>query len=309
MTNKVPTAIKIDRPTVMTIGTFDGVHIGHQKILQRLVNQARQHNWHSLVLSFFPHPRMVLQNDSNIKLLNTIKEREELLRQYGLDHLIVKEFTTEFSNMSAKDFVKNLVVDELKAKKIIIGYDHHFGKNRSANIEDLKVFGKDYGFDVEEIEAQDIKDVAVSSTKIRSALQDGLIDVANSYLGYNYMLTGMVIQGKGLGRKMDFPTANIHIAEDYKLIPKNGVYVVKSTINGAIHFGMMNIGTNPTVDGSKQSIETHFFNLSDDLYARELKIELLKRLRDEVKFDGIESLKSQLKKDREQAISYVESHE
>lgn len=300
---------KIDQATVMTIGTFDGVHIGHRKILQKLVANAEKHNWLSVVLSFFPHPRMVLQKDASIKLLNTINEREHLLLSYGLDRLIVKEFTKEFSNLSAEEFVKSILVDELWAKKVIIGYDHHFGKNRSANIDDLRRFGKRYDFDVEEIAAQDIEDVAVSSTKIRTALKEGNIAIANSYLGYKYMLTGKVIRGKGLGRELDFPTANLYIEEDYKLIPKNGVYVVASEVANHKVFGMMNIGTNPTVNGSKQSIEIHFFNIAEDLYDQTLQVDLLTRLRDEHKFDGLEALKAQLQKDKIQAQTYIEAHE
>ena len=237
--------------TIVTIGTFDGVHIGHQKIIKRLVDIAHKKHLKSVVLTFFPHPRMVLQNNNDIKLLNTIEERETILSDLGLDYLVVKTFTKEFANLSAEEFVKNILVDKLNAKHIIIGYDHRFGKGRSANIDDLKSFGKQYDFEVEEISVQDIEDVSVSSTKIRNALNDGDIITANTYLGYGFYITGKVAKGKGLGRKIGFPTANIEIAEDYKLIPKNGVYVIKTSIENKLVYGMMNIGMNPTVNGTK----------------------------------------------------------
>ena len=263
-------------PSVITIGTFDGVHIGHQKIIERLVNVGLSKNLKSLVLTFFPHPRMVLQKDSNIKLLNTINERKDLLSSLNLEALVIKKFNIEFANLSARDYIKDVLVGELNAKHIIIGYDHHFGKNRSANIEDLKTFGNEFGFEVEEISAQDIKDVAVSSTKIRNAITNGDIQTANSFLGYPYFITGTVIKGKGLGKQIEFPTANIHIKEDYKLIPKNGVYTVKSIIDNDTVYGMMNIGTNPTVNGTKQTIEVHFFNINKDLYDDQIKVKYLK---------------------------------
>lgn len=296
-------------PSVITIGTFDGVHIGHQKIIERLVNVGQNKNLESVVLTFFPHPRMVLQKDANIKLLNTIDERKELLSKLNLEALLVKTFNLEFANLSARDYVKTILVDELNAKHIIIGYDHHFGKNRSANIEDLKIFGKEFGFEVEEISAQDIKDVAVSSTKIRNAISMGDIATANSYLGAPFFLTGIVVKGKGLGKQIQFPTANIHVKEDYKLIPKNGVYVVSANIDNAKIYGMMNIGTNPTVNGKTQSIEVHFFNLAKDLYGKKLKVKILNRLRDEHKFDSVTFLQEQLKQDQNEALEFINQYE
>ena len=290
---------------VLTIGTFDGIHIGHQKILKHVVKLANKQGYDPVVLTLFPHPRMVLQKDDSIKLLNTIDERVELLKSYGIKKVIVKEFTKEFANLSAKDYVKQILVDELNTKQVVIGYDHHFGKNRSANIKDLKSFGKLYDFKVEEILAQDIEEVTVSSTKIRNALDEGKVDLANSYLGYNFYITGTVIKGKGLGRTIDYPTANIHIKESYKLIPSDGVFVVKSKIENNSIFGMMNIGTNPTVNGRTRSIEVHFFDFNADIYNTELKIEFLKRLRSEQKFENLEALKSQLKKDKEAALDFI----
>jgi len=300
---------KLALASVVTIGTFDGVHIGHQKIIQRLISVGNQKGLKSVILTFFPHPRMVIQPDFDLKLLHTIDERKSVLKKFGLDSLVIKPFTKEFSNLSAQEYVNQVLIDELNTKHVIIGYDHHFGKNRSANIEDLRDFGKIFDFTVEEISAQDIEEVAVSSTKIRQALLEGDLSTANSYLGYPYFLTGTVVKGKGLGKTIDFPTANIHIAQNYKLIPKSGVYVVSSEINNASVYGMMNIGTNPTVnDNEQQSIEVNFFNFEQDLYGKELVINIHHRLRDEVKFDSLEALTNQLKKDRLSAKGFVKNN-
>ena len=292
-------------PTAITIGTFDGVHIGHRKILERLINNAKLLDLQSTVLTFFPHPRMVLQQHADIKLLNTIEEKAKILEETGLDNLIIHPFTKEFSRLSATEFVKDILVDTLGTKKIIIGYDHRFGRNRNANITDLIEFGKTMAFDVEEIPAQEIEDVSVSSTKIRQALLDGDIETANTYLGYPYMLTGTVSKGKGLGRQLNFPTANLHIPEEYKLIPKKGVYVVKSTIDNRTVYGMMNIGYNPTVSGTEKSIEIHFFDFENDLYNKKLQIDILERIRDEHKFDTLEELKAQLQKDKKTSLAII----
>lgn len=292
---------------ILTIGTFDGVHIGHQKILKRVVALAQEEDLVPTVLTLFPHPRMVLQKDNSIKLLNTIDERIQLLKNLGIEEVIVKEFTKEFANLSAKDYVEQILVDELNTKQIVIGYDHHFGKNRSANIDDLKVFAEAFNFKVEEITAQEIEDVTVSSTKIRNALNNGHIEIANSYLGYNYFISGEVVKGKGIGRTLDYPTANIAIKESYKLIPRDGVYVVKSEIEGLTIYGMMNIGTNPTVDGKTRSIEVHFFDFDKDIYGETLRIEFLHWLRSEQKFKNLEALKKQLNNDMTDALEHIKT--
>lgn len=291
--------------TFVTIGTFDGVHFGHQKIIEKLVLQAKKENKKSVVLTFFPHPRMVLQNNANIELINTIGERAQLLEKTGLDYLIIHPFSQEFSRTSALEFVRDILVNQLNISKLIIGYDHHFGKNREGNITQLTEYSFLYGFTVEEIPAQDIDDVSVSSTKIRRALHSGNLKTANRYLGYPFMLSGKVVNGKQLGGKIGYPTANIHIEENYKLIPKTGVYVVKSTIDGKTIFGMMNIGNRPTVDGKHQTIEVHFFDFNQDLYHQNLTIELLYFLRDEHKFESIDELIHQLKKDEQTARNYI----
>ncbi len=291
--------------TAVTIGTFDGVHLGHSKILERLINNAKKTGLKSTVLTFFPHPRMVLQKDTNIKLLNTLEEKKQILQALGLDYLIVHPFTKAFSRLSATDFVRDILVNNLKTKKIIIGYDHRFGRNRNANIQDLITFGAALDFEVEEIPAQEIDDIAVSSTKIRNALLEGDITVANSYLSYNYMLTGSIKKGKGLGKEFGFPTANLHIEENYKLIPKNGVYVVKSILDGKEYFGMMNIGYNPTVAGTEKSIEVNFFDFEGDLYDQKVQVGIIHRIRDEHKFDSVQALKEQLKEDKKTSLSLI----
>lgn len=298
---------KNKRNSVVTIGTFDGVHIGHQKIIKRLIKTAKESDLDAVILTFFPHPRMVLQKDSNIKLINTIDERSQIIEGLGVDYLLVKKFTNRFSRLSAEDFVKQILVDKLKAKKVIIGYDHRFGRNRNANIENLKDYGKQYNFEVEEIAVQDIDDVAVSSTKIRNALNAGNVEKANRYLGYQFMLTGTVIKGKGLGNTFNFPTANIQIQETYKLIPKYGSYVVSAVIGETKVYGMLNIGTNPTVDGERENIEVHFFNFNQDIYNKNIQVKLLHRLRDEVKFESLEALKIQLQKDKETSLNYLKT--
>jgi len=303
-------SIKSYKPSmdvVVTIGTFDGVHMGHKKIIKRLINTANQLQLQSVILTFFPHPRMVLQKDSTIKLINTIDERANIIKDLGVDYLLIEKFTQTFSRLSAEDFVKKILVDKLHTKKVIIGYDHRFGRNRNADIEDLKNFGIQYNFEVEEIPVQDIDDVAVSSTKIRKALNNGDIDKANKYLGYHFMLTGTVIKGKGLGKPLGFPTANIHIEEDYKLIPKQGSYVINALINNQKVYGMLNIGMNPTVSGNKESIEAHFFDFNENLYNQNIQINLMHRLRDEVKFESVQALKEQLLKDKETSLSYIKN--
>lgn len=292
--------------TAITIGTFDGVHVGHQMILERIIKNANKLDLKSMVLTFFPHPRMVLQKDADIKLLNTLDEKIKILENLGLDYLIIHPFSKDFSRLSATEFVRDILVNKLLTKKIIIGYDHRFGRNRTANISDLITFGSTFDFEVEEISAQEIDDVSVSSTKIRLALENGKVKTANAYLGYNYMLTGTIIKGRGIGRQLGFPTANLHIEETYKLIPKNGVYVVQSNIDGNTIFGMMNIGFNPTVNGKKKTIEIHFFDFDQDIYDKKLQIDLIDRLRDEYKFESVEALKEQLAKDKEISLSIID---
>ena len=296
---------KNDKKAIVTIGIFDGVHLGHSKILNRITQSALNLNCDSLVLTFFPHPRMVLDDNSEIKLLNTINEKVFLIEKTGLSNLIIHPFNKAFSELSAEEFVEKILVEKLNIQKIIIGHDHRFGKNRNANIDDLIHFGKKYNFEVEQISAQEINEVSISSTKIRNALNQGNIDLATEYLGYNYLLTGIVTKGKQLGRTIGYPTANIQIKEDYKLLPKNGVYIAKSIIKNKTVFGMMNIGVRPTVDGVTQTIEIHFFDYNDDLYEQEIVVSILKRIRDEQKFESLEALKNQLSLDKSTSLKYL----
>jgi len=295
------------KPTVVTIGTFDGVHIGHKEILKQLTSTAKKEKLVSVILTFFPHPRMVLQKETEIKLINTIDERVALLEKTGLDTLIIHPFTSEFSRLSALEFIRDILVTKLNLKKIIIGYDHRFGRNRDATIEDLIAFGKTYDFKVVIIEAQQLEEVSVSSTKIRKALESGNIDIANKYLGYQYSLSGTITSGKGIGKTLNFPTANLHIDETYKLIPKKGVYIVSSKISGKKIYGLTNIGTNPTVGGTQQTIETYFLDFNENLYDKMLQLEFIIRIRDEEVFKDIESLKSAIKKDEIFAREFVSS--
>jgi riboflavin kinase/FMN adenylyltransferase len=293
------------KKTILTLGTFDGVHIGHKKILERITQNTENGKYESLVLTFFPHPRMVLQEKSEIKLLNTIAEKSKLLEETGIENLVIHPFNESFSRLTAEEFVHSILVDQFHIQKIIIGHDHRFGRNRTANIDDLIAFGAEYGFEVEQISAQEIQDVSVSSTKIRKALDEGNITLANDYLGYAYFLSGEVVKGKQLGRTIGFPTANIQIEEDYKKIPKNGVYIVKTFIDNAVIFGMMNIGFNPTVNGQKQTIEVNLFDFDADIYGQKLEISLLEYIREEQKFGSVDLLKEQLNQDKKTALDFV----
>lgn len=289
----------------VTIGTFDGVHLGHQKVLSNLVSKAKKNNASSVLLTFFPHPQMVLQKDSDIKLINTIDERIKLLEKTGLEILVIQEFTKVFAEKTALDFVKNVLVDHLKISNLIIGYDHRFGKNREGNFDQLTKYGKIFGFEVTKISQQEIDHITISSTKIRKAIELGNIEEANRYLGYFFMLTGEVVKGKNLGEKIGYPTANLAIKETYKLLPKTGSYIIKSELENKTVYGMMNIGYNPTVKGKTQTIEIHFFNFNKDLYGKNIQIEVLEFLRDEQKFDSVSALKNQLKTDKQKSLEII----
>lgn len=293
------------KKTILTLGTFDGVHIGHKKILERITQNTENGKYESLVLTFFPHPRMVLQEKSEIKLLNTIAEKTKLLEATGIENLVIHPFNESFSRLTAEEFVHSILVNQFHIQKIIIGHDHRFGRNRTANIDNLIAFGAEYGFEVEQITAEEIQDVSVSSTKIRKALNEGNMELANEYLGYDYFLSGEIVKGKQLGKTIGFPTANIQIDEEYKLIPKNGVYVVKTLIDNLEIFGMMNIGFNPTVNGQKQTIEVNLFDFDTDIYGKKIEVSLLRYLREEQKFGSVDLLKAQLNQDKQAALTFV----
>lgn len=289
------------------MGTFDGVHLGHRKILERITQNVENENYESLVLTFFPHPRMVLQDQTDLKLLNTISEKIDLLEKIGIQNLVIHPFDEAFSKLTAEEFVEKVLVEKFHIQKIVIGHDHRFGRNRTANIDDLIAFGKQYDFEVEQISVQEIKEVSISSTKIRTALTEGNMALANDYLGYDYFLTGTVSKGLQLGRTIGFPTANIQIEKNYKLIPKKGSYVVKSVIDDKTVFGIMNIGFNPTVAGENLSIEVHFFDFDTNLYEKEIRVSLLKYLRPEQKFGSVDLLKKQLEQDKVAALDFIKS--
>ena len=296
-----------DKETVVTLGTFDGVHLGHQKILSKVTEAAQLLNLDSLVLTFHPHPRTVLQDGTDLKLLNTIEEKMQLLEKCSIDHLIIHPFDKNFSRLTAEEFVTRVLVDQFNIKKIIIGYDHRFGRNRTATIDDLVEFGTKYGFEVEQISAEEIDEITISSTKIRNALQKGTIQIANQYLGYSYTISGTVIRGQQLGQTIGFPTANISLSTLDKLVPCNGVYFATAKLQNKTYNGVMNIGTRPTVKGHSQSIEIHLFDFNTSIYDETITVELLEYVRPEQKFEHIEALKLQIAKDKEQAICYFQN--
>jgi len=296
----------IHSPTILTLGTFDGVHKGHQKILKKLNSEANKAKLKSIVLTFFPHPRIVLKPRSNLKLINTIKERSELLEKSGIDFLITHPFDKTFSELSPEKFVKNILVDKLKIKKILIGYDHKFGKNRTAGIEDLKKFGLKYDFDVIEISAKEQNKVTISSTKIRKSIENGDFNKAKSFLGYHFNIEGLVIKGNAIGRTIGFPTANLDVSEDYKLIPKRGVYLIFSLIENKKVFGMMNIGIKPTLNNEIETIEVNFFDWKKDLYKKQVKVYVLDFIRDEKKFTSLIKLEEQIKLDKKTCLKLID---
>lgn len=287
-----------DKKSILTIGTFDGIHIGHQKILKSLVAQAKKENLLANVLTFFPHPRMVLQKESQIKLIDTLKEREDFLRKLGVDNLIIHPFSVAFSKLTALEFIQNILVKQLKIDSLYIGYDHRFGRNREATVEDLKSYGQQYDFKVNIISAQQIATIAVSSTKIREAIALGDFVKVHHFLGRPFQLRGTVTTGEGIGRKLAFPTANLNVNIPHKIIPPQGVYLVSILLEKGVFYGMMNIGTRPTLSGKNESIEIHIFDFNEDLYGKMITVCLYEKIRDERKFDSLEALKTQLIKDK-----------
>ena len=290
------------KKAIVTTGTFDGVHFGHRKIIQRLNKIAIQQAGESVLLTFYPHPRMVLfPDDHQLQLINSLDEKIELLKKVGVQHLIIHPFTKEFSRTKSLNFVRDVIVNQLHTHKLVIGYDHHFGRNREGTFEHLKEFAPVYGFEVEEIPAQLLDDVKVSSTKIRKALLNGQVDLAYQFLNYHYVLSGTVVKGNEVGRRINFPTANLFVDDKTKLIPKTGVYAVRVTIDNQVYGGMMNIGTNPTLGHNKQSIEVHVFDFDQLIYDQKISVQFIRRMRDEVSFSNLESLKHQLEKDKQTA--------
>lgn len=291
-------ALETIQNPVVSIGTFDGVHLGHKIILDRLNKEAQRLDGQSLLITFWPHPRMVLQPDFNeLRLLNTMDEKLQLLEGSGLQNLLIVRFDKDFSRMSSHDFIRGLLAEQIRLSKIIIGYDHHFGRNREGSFEVLREYQPIFGYELEEIPPQQIDEINVSSTKIRKALMEGDLERSLEFLGYNYFINGTVVKGHSLGKTLGFPTANIKVNYPFKLIPKDGVYAVRLKVRDQVHNGMMNIGNRPTFEGVDQSIEVHLFDFDDDIYAEDVHVEFVSRLRDERKFSGKDALISQLMED------------
>jgi len=293
---------------VVTSGTFDGVHIGHQKILQRLNEVSDKNNGETVVITFWPHPRLILRPDEPfMQLLNTFEEKAELLREQGVNHLIRIPFTKEFSQISSQEFITKILVETIGTKKLVIGYDHRFGKNREGSFEQLKLNASTYGFDLEEISRQDVDHVGVSSTRIRKALEEGDLDTSNHFLGRPYSLSGRIIKGDKLGRVLGFPTANLELDSHDKLVPAEGIYAVKVGHEKKIYGGMLYIGNRPTVNGTKRSIEVNIFEFDKDIYGETLHIYFIKLLRSDSKFSDLESLKNQLQRDKDSALTVLQN--
>lgn len=301
--------IKNIKNAVVTSGTFDGAHLGHQKILKRLKQVADEIDGETVLITYWPHPRLVLRPwDHSLQLLSTFPEKANLLEYYGVDHLVKIPFTQEFAQMSPEEYIRVILHERINTKRLIIGYDHRFGKDRSGGLEELIEFAPKYGFEVEEISRQDIEEIGISSTKTRRALEAGDMQTANSFLGRPYSLSGIVTHGKKNGRKLGFPTANVKIKENYKLIPADGVYAVKVCNKYKKLDGMLNIGHRPTVGGEHKTIEVHIFDFEDDIYDSEISLEFIERVREERKFESIEQLKSQLMLDQKTVQSILANY-
>ncbi len=293
------------KSSVVTIGTFDGIHKGHQKIFNKVINASKQSNLLSVVLTFFPHPRIILNKYNNVKMIDTLNEKIDHLEKIGIDHLIIHPFNKKFSLLSADQFIREYLVYKLKLKHIIIGYDHRFGKGREASISDLKEYSSEYNFIVDEIDAQEIEKIAISSTKIRNSINKGNLETTKKYLGRYFSLSGKVVKGDGLGKQIEYPTANILIEENYKIIPKDGVYYIKTKIDNKLYNGMMNIGHRPTIGSKEKSIEVNLFNFDREIYNKILSVDVVEKIRDEIKFSSIDALKAQLAKDEKHCLKLI----
>ena len=293
-----------DSPSVITVGTFDGIHLGHRKLIDRVISISKSKNLRSIILTFSPHPRIVLNNDADIKLLTTQNEKNEIFKSYNIDYSLTQDFSKSFSKLSPIEFVRDILVKKLNVRHIVTGYDHHFGKNRNANSNQLIEFSKHFGYDVTNVDAFFKNKVSISSTKIRNLIFDGKINEANEFLGYQFILTGKVIGGLGRGKSLGFPTANILI-DNYKIKPRNGVYYISSMFEGQNINGMMNIGVNPTFKDKGHSIEIHFFDFKQNLYDREISIRVIKKIREEKKFESADELTTQLQKDKKKCFELI----
>ena len=290
---------------VVTIGTFDGVHYGHQKIVKRLCELAKETGGESVILTFFPHPRLILDPENqNLKMINTVKQKAEILAGLGVDHLIIIPFTRDFSNLSAREYIQQILVDTIGTKYIIVGYDHRFGKDRKGGMPELELYAKEFDYKIELIKEQDINDVAVSSTKIRQALLQGDVALAAEYLGYPFSIEGRVVKGDKIGRTIGYPTANIFVEETYKLIPSDGIYAVTVKMGDESYRGMAYIGQRPTINGMTRNIEVNIFDFNKEIYGQTIVMTFLQFLRHDVKFTGLEALKEQLHEDKQNTLAY-----
>lgn len=298
---------EIDKPVVLTQGTFDGVHFGHKKILKSIASQAREIGGVSVLLTFYPHPRLVLYPDDNdLKMLSTIEEKVQKVDALGIDYMVILPFTKELSRLRADEFVRDILVEKLKVSKLVIGYDHRFGRNREGGIKEMRHYSTVFNFEIEEIPAQDIEESTVSSTKIRKALLNGEVDLAATYLGSGYQLGGLVEAGVQRGTTIGYPTANVRVSSSYKLIPKNGVYAVWVFVDENKYAGMLNIGYNPTFDDKNWSIEVHIFDFNQNIYHKKINIQFVLRTRDEKTFDDLNALINQLKEDEKKIRKILE---
>jgi riboflavin kinase/FMN adenylyltransferase len=299
---------KLDN-AVAAIGTFDGVHFGHQKIIKRLCELAKATGGESVIVTFFPHPRSIIDPENqDLKMINTISEKAAILESLGVDHLIITPFTRDFSNQTAEEYIRDVLVGAIGIKNLIVGYDHRFGKDRKGGMAELIKYSEPMGYQIEEIPEQDVNDVSVSSTKIRKALLRGDVALAAEFLGYHFSLHGRVIKGDKIGRTIGYPTANIFIEESYKLIPSDGIYAVTIAMNGDTFKGMAYIGQRPTINGMTRNIEVNIFDFNTEIYGQYVTMYFMEFLRHDVKFSGLEALKEQLKKDKEDTIAYFQKH-
>lgn len=291
---------------VVTIGTFDGVHLGHRKIIEQVKQLARDSCGETVILTFFPHPRTIIHpEDQNLKMINTMDEKAHLLEQLGIDHLIITPFSRDFSNQTAEEYIRNILVNKIGTKTIVIGYDHRFGKDRQGSLADLQRLAPVYGYNVIEITEQDIHDVAVSSTRIRNALLSDQIELANEFLGYPFFISGRVNRGDQIGRTIGYPTANILIDEAYKLIPGDGIFAVYVWLGNQKYKGMGYIGHRPTINGLTRNIEVNIFDFNQDIYTQSIRMEFLHFVRGDIKFTSLEDLTAQLGKDREAVMALL----
>ena len=295
-----------ENKSIVTIGTFDGVHLGHRVVLRRMREIAKKTKGKSVLFTFFPHPRYVLHKDNqNMKLITTLQEKQDLINQAGLDNLVIHEFTKKFSRIKPVNFVRDILVEQLNVHTLVIGYDHHFGRNREGSIQELTTLADLYDFNIEKIDPQHFEDVTVSSSKIRKLIEKGEMVKAKQYLGYEFMLNGKVIKGNSLGKTINFPTANIVVEDTWKILPADGVYAVKIVLEAKEYKGMMNIGQKPTVDGNGISLEVNIFDFNQDIYGKGIEIRFVKRIRDERKFEDLQALKKQLLIDKNKAIQIL----